>query len=163
MVNNVYLLLGSNLGDRQDNLTQAALQLNKLAGQVVEQSRIYETLAWGVEQQPSYLNQVLKIQTELFPEELLQVINQLEANMGRERRIRWESRIIDIDILYYDTIIWQSQTLIIPHPELANRRFTLVPLAEIAPGFIHPILKLSTRDLLKMCPDNLNVTPIQSI
>ena len=160
MANNVYLLLGSNLGNKLNNLHQAALMLGQQAGEVEKQSRVYETLAWGVEDQPSYLNQVLQIHTKLSPEALLQAINQIEAGMGRERRIRWESRLIDIDILYYNEMIWQTANLVIPHPQIANRKFTLVPLAEIAPDFIHPVLKLSSQDLLNACPDTLTVTPL---
>lgn len=160
MANNVYLLLGSNLGDRLDNLIQAAIQLGEKAGKVVKQSHIYETVAWGVGEQPSYLNQVLQMHTNLFPEGLLQVINQIEASMGRERRTKWESRIIDIDILYYNEIIWQTEQLTIPHPQIANRRFTLVPLAELAPNFVHPVLKITNQELLNSCPDTLTVAPI---
>lgn len=157
MVNKVYILLGSNLGDKEKNLGRAREQLTTSIGNITQYSAIYETLPWGVSSQPNYWNQVLAIQTALEPYALLNVINQIEKELGRERLIRWESRIIDIDILYFNDSIIETDVLTIPHPELTNRRFTLVPLAEIAPDFIHPVLKVSNQYLLDYCTDKLAV------
>ncbi|QNF31434.1 2-amino-4-hydroxy-6-hydroxymethyldihydropteridine diphosphokinase [Adhaeribacter swui] len=152
-----YLLLGSNLGNREDYLFQARNLIGDRLGEIKQQSGIYETAAWGVENQQAFLNQVLAIETPLAPEELLREINFLEAELGRVRRVRWGARVIDIDILFYGNVVLQTQRLTIPHPELQNRRFTLVPLTEIAPDFIHPVLGLSSQQLLAQCPDTLEV------
>jgi len=157
MANITYLLLGSNLGNKKQNLEQAISYLALQAGRILNHSAIYETLAWGNTDQPSYLNQVLQIETTLQAQLLLQTINQIEKELGRQRRIRWESRLIDIDILYYNNLVLQTESLIIPHPQIAFRRFTLVPLAEIAPDFIHPVLKKSNNELLQVCQDTLDV------
>jgi 2-amino-4-hydroxy-6-hydroxymethyldihydropteridine diphosphokinase len=138
---NVFLLLGSNLGNRQSFLQQAIDRIRQLAGIIVKQSAIYETQAWGKTAEPDYLNQVIEIQTSLLPCNLLKTILGIELELGRERKEKWGSRTIDIDILFYAHDIINEPDLVIPHPQLHNRRFTLEPLAEIAPGFVHPILK----------------------
>lgn len=155
-----YLLLGSNQGNREDFLQQARNLISFRLGDIVRLSGIYETAAWGLEKQQAFLNQVLAVETILAPEELLREINSLEARLGRVRQERWGARVIDIDILFYADLIWQTQRLTVPHPELQNRRFTLVPLAEIAPDFIHPVLGLSSKQLLEQCSDPLAVTAI---
>ena len=153
-----YLLLGGNLGDREVYLEQARRQIGMAIGEIKNASHLYETAAWGLENQQAFLNQVLAVETTLSPAALLAQINRLEAELGRVRDIRWGARVIDIDILFYDDLILQTQRLTIPHPELANRRFTLVPLAEIAPALMHPVLQRTTVELLAQCPDNLPVT-----
>lgn len=155
-----YLLLGSNLGHREELLQQAREQIRSRIGQLRKASGIYETAAWGLENQEAFLNQVLAVDTALSPDLLLREINAMEAGLGRERDVRWGARVIDIDILFYENVILHSQRLTIPHPELQNRRFTLIPLAEIAPDFIHPVLGLSIIQLLQNCPDTLPVTLI---
>lgn len=155
-----YLLLGTNLGNKLQNLEQARKHLADRAGLLQKWSAVYETLAWGNTDQPSYLNQVLQIQTGLPPQMLLEKINEIEKEMGRERRIRWESRLIDIDILYYNDLILATEKLTVPHPQIAFRRFTLVPLAEIAPNFVHPVLMKNTFQLLEQCEDKLTVVPL---
>ncbi|CAM3669861.1 2-amino-4-hydroxy-6-hydroxymethyldihydropteridinediphosphokinase [Mucilaginibacter galii] len=145
---NVYLLLGSNLGNRLLYLQEAARQINEHAGQVVTQSAVYETQSWGNTTVPDYLNQVLLIQTHLLPHHLLQVLLKIELQLGRERQEKWGARTMDIDILFYDSDIIEDVDLTVPHPELHNRRFTLAPLAEIAPDFVHPVLN-KTISLLK--------------
>lgn len=156
-----YLLLGSNLGNRLNLLEQARDLINMHIGAITQVSGIYETAAWGLENQQAFLNQVLAVETNLTPEELLRHINTLEAELGRVRLERWGARVIDIDILYYDHLAMQTQRLTIPHPELPNRRFTLVPLAEIAPDYKHPVLACSNSQLLQQCADQLPVTLLE--
>ena len=156
-----YLLLGSNLGNRLDLLKQARNLIATRLGTITQHSGIYETAAWGLENQQAFLNQVLAVETALIPEELLRQINNLEAELGRVRLERWGARVIDIDILYYDQLVLQTQRLTIPHPELQNRRFTLVPLAEIAPDYVHPALQKSNEQLLEQCSDKLPVTLLE--
>jgi 2-amino-4-hydroxy-6-hydroxymethyldihydropteridine diphosphokinase len=156
-----YLLLGSNQGDRQYFLTTAQKQIIAKVGEITQRSGIYETAAWGLEQQASFLNQVLEVTTHLAPADLINQINLIEKELGRERKIRWDARLIDIDILYYDDIILQTNDLTIPHPELHNRRFTLVPLSEITPDFVHPVFKQTNQILLANVPDNLEVREFQ--
>jgi 2-amino-4-hydroxy-6-hydroxymethyldihydropteridine diphosphokinase len=155
-----YVLLGSNLGDRQQNFEQARKLISLQAGNITRQSAVYQTLAWGNTDQPAYLNQVLEIQTELSPQMLLQKINEIEKEMGRERRVRWEPRLIDIDILYFNSLVIETESLTIPHPQIAFRRFTLVPLAEIAPDYLHPVLQQTNLQLLQNCPDTLEVRKV---
>ena len=152
-----YLLLGSNLGIREAYLHQARQRLAATVGAMTQHSAIYETAAWGLEDQQSFLNQVLEVQTDLNPLDLLGQIHGIETELGRVREERWGARVIDIDILFYGDLVLQTQRLTIPHPELPNRRFTLVPLAEIAPNFRHPVLKKTITELLTQCPDKLLV------
>lgn len=153
----IYLLLGSNLGNKEENLRIASSHLVAKAGKIIKPSAIYETSAWGETDQPVFLNQVIEIQTSLSPIGLLAALQDIEVEMGRIRLGHWKERIIDIDILYYHQQIIRSQRLTIPHPEMQNRRFTLVPLCEIAPEFMHPVLKKSNVALLAACKDTLNV------
>ncbi|QKZ15560.1 2-amino-4-hydroxy-6-hydroxymethyldihydropteridine diphosphokinase [Spirosoma sp. KUDC1026] len=153
-----YLLLGANLGDRVATLVRAAQLINGRVGSVVRASGLYETAPWGVTDQPSYLNQVLAVETDLKPEELLQQTQAIEQELGRVRLEKWGARVIDIDVLYYDQLVWQTSTLTVPHPYLHQRRFTLVPLAEIAPDFVHPVLQKTNRGLLMDVDDPSEVT-----
>lgn len=137
----VFLLVGTNLGDRHDYLQRAIGQIGQLIGPIITLSSVYETQAWGKTDQPDYLNQVVIAQTNLQPHEVLKHILQIELNLGRKREEKWGARTIDIDILFYDEIVLNDPDLIIPHPQLQNRRFTLEPLAEVAPELIHPVLK----------------------
>lgn len=153
----VYLLLGGNLGDRLAYLQQASASINTHVGQVVRQSKVYQTAAWGKTDQPNFLNQVLEVQTELRPELVLQRVNSIEQELGRKRLEHWGARVIDIDILFYDDLVMQTQRLSIPHPQLHLRRFTLLPLFELAPDLEHPLLQQSIKLLLEQCPDALDV------
>ncbi|SFG10182.1 2-amino-4-hydroxy-6-hydroxymethyldihydropteridine diphosphokinase [Pontibacter chinhatensis] len=153
----VYLLLGGNLGDRTLYLQQARESINRQVGTLTRSSKVYETAAWGKTDQPNFLNQVLEVQTELTPEEVLQSINGIEQELGRVRQEHWGARVIDIDILFYDDLVLQTQRLTIPHPQLHLRRFTLLPLAELAPEMVHPVLGKSINQLLQECPDELEV------
>lgn len=154
----LYLLLGGNLGDRIAFLEKAREKIGKQVGSVTCSSKIYETAAWGKTDQPSFLNQVLEVQTTLQPEQVLYIINNIEQELGRERFEHWGSRVIDIDILFYDDLVHQTQRLTIPHPHLHTRRFTLAPLAEIAPDLVHPVIIKTTAELLTMCEDALEVS-----
>jgi len=143
----VYLALGTNLGDRPANLS-AAIETLPLEIKVIAKSKIYETPPWGYENQPAFLNMAVKCETNLEPESLLKCLKQLEVQLGREQSFHWGPRLIDIDILFYDDLILESESLIIPHPRLRERAFVLVPLADIAPGFVHPVLKETIKELL---------------
>jgi 2-amino-4-hydroxy-6-hydroxymethyldihydropteridine diphosphokinase len=156
----VFLLLGSNLGDRPQVLAAAREMIAGQAGSIVNQSAIYETEPWGITDQPAFLNQVLEITTSLLPEDLLRIILNIEHDLGRIRYERWGARVIDIDILYFGQTIMDSARLTLPHPRIQDRRFVLAPLAEIAPGFIHPLLQKTTSKLLEQCPDTSAVSKI---
>ena len=150
----IYLLTGSNIGDSELNLLKASKFIHQQIGKVVAASHVYKTEPWGNKDQQVFLNQVLKIETQLEPKQLLKTILEIENQMGRDRKIKWEPRIIDIDILFYDDQIIDEENLQIPHPLLHERRFTLVPLNEIASSFIHPKLNKSINHLLEICEDN---------
>ncbi len=154
---NVFLLLGSNLGNRQGYLQKAIDLIETELGTVAKKSSIYETEAWGKTDEPNYLNQVVQVNTMLSARQILDNILQIETRMGRVREEKWGSRIIDIDILFYKQDIINEPGLIVPHPELHNRRFTLEPLSEIAPDLEHPILKKSIFQLKIELKDNLIV------
>jgi len=154
---NVFLLLGSNLGNRQGYLQKAIDLIETELGTVAKKSSIYETEAWGKTDEPNYLNQVIRVNTMLPARQVLDNILQIETRMGRVREEKWGSRIIDIDILFYGSDIINEPGLIVPHPELHNRRFTLEPLSEIAPDLEHPILKKSIFQLKIELKDNLIV------
>ena len=160
-MNKVFLLTGGNMGNRKDNLAIAYKHISVLCGHIINSSSVYETAAWGKTDQPSFLNQVLEIQTALTAPQLLKKILDIEKLTGRIRKEKYGPRIIDIDILLFNDEIHNDPLLKIPHPELQNRRFVLEPLAEIAPEIIHPVLKKSIIDLLAICPDKLEVTRIK--
>lgn len=162
MSNGIYLLLGSNLGAKFSSLEIARNKLKKSLGPIVKQSSLYETDAWGVIDQPSYLNQVIQIDTKCSPQELLFSILQIEKEMGRIREERWQSRTIDIDILFYHAEILDSEKLQIPHPRFHERNFALIPMMEIAPTFVHPVFQKSITELMNSSPDNLTVKRIEN-
>lgn len=153
----LFLGLGSNLGDRKQHLQRATEQIELRIGEISKASSIYETQAWGIENQPDFLNQVLEINTQLEPEKILEIILIIEQNMGRERHVKWGERLIDIDILFYDALVLKTEKLMIPHPFLQDRNFVLAPLTEIAPDFVHPILQRNIRDLFLDSKDQLVV------
>ncbi|HEX7014251.1 MAG TPA: 2-amino-4-hydroxy-6-hydroxymethyldihydropteridine diphosphokinase [Cyclobacteriaceae bacterium] len=155
--NRIFLLLGSNLGDTAANLSLAQEEIASRVGVIDAASSRYRTAPWGKPDQPFFLNQVVQINTELNAQELLDGINAIESSMGRVRRVKWEARIIDIDILFYGDEIIHNGRLDIPHPGIPFRRFTLEPLAELSPQFIHPELKKSVSTLLMECPDHSEV------
>ena len=156
-MNDVFLLLGSNLGDRNLHLQNAVTYIEHDIAPVIKKSSIYETAAWGKTDEPDYLNQVVMLRTVLSPKKLLETTLFIENTLGRQRQEKWGSRTIDIDILFYDKIIINEANLQIPHPELHKRRFTLEPLAEIEPNLLHPVLNKNILQLKSELKDNLIV------
>ncbi len=146
----IYLALGSNLDNRLENLKEA---IAALPPQMVvkAKSHVYETLPWGYEDQPKFLNQVLKAQTYVEPEPLLKHIKRLELALGRKPSFQNGPRLIDIDILFYDDLVLNTPALTLPHPRLHERGFVLLPLMDIAPDLVHPLTKKSVREMVAFC------------
>jgi 2-amino-4-hydroxy-6-hydroxymethyldihydropteridine diphosphokinase len=157
----IYLLLGTNLGERNGNLKECISFMEDGGIHIMKRSGVYETDAWGFEEQPSFFNQAVEAETSLSPQQLLAFLKSIEKNMGRINNQRWQERLIDIDILYYDKEIINTETLVIPHSELPNRRFALIPLIEIAAGFVHPVLNKTNVELLNFCRDKLQVKRLE--
>lgn len=157
-----YVLLGSNLGDRPAYLRQARQELATTAGELVAISSLYETAAWGLEDQPAFLNQALTVRTQLSASALLAACQATEQQAGRERLQHWGARTLDVDILLFGQEIIATPTLTVPHPALPARRFALLPLAQIAPQLVHPQLHQTVAELLAACPDPLPVQLVPS-
>lgn len=154
----IFLGLGSNIGNRKQNLMRAIELLNHHNDIIVRQiSSIYETEPYGVKEQDDFLNAVIVVETKLFPEELLDVCLTIESRMGRTRELRWGPRVIDIDLLSYNNEAMHTERLTLPHPFFALRKFVLVPMAEIAGDFIVSD-GMTVKNLLVQCPDSSNVT-----
>ncbi len=160
MNNGIFLLLGTNLGDRSQHLAAARAQIEAKAGKIMKASAVYVTAAWGKTDQPDFYNQVIEIESILSPNELLSTTLSIEEAMGRVRTEAWGARTLDIDILLYGNVIVEREQLTIPHPRMNNRRFTLVPLADRAPEIIHPVEQKSIRELLARCTDTLEVSAL---
>lgn len=156
----VHLLLGSNLGNREHNLELAIREIGRLLGPIITASSVYKTAAWGNTDQPEFYNQVVVATTGKSPEEALRAILNIEDQLGRKRTEKWGSRIIDIDILFWDDQVISTPELTIPHPGIPQRRFTLIPLLEISPDFVHPVLQKSVHELLQDCTDTLPVEKV---
>lgn len=150
----IYLGLGSNLGNREENLQTAQLFITEKFGTIISLSSVYETAAWGFTEQNAFLNQVICIETKFSPIQVLLIILEIEKSMGRIREQKWGTRIIDIDILYYANKIVLLPDLEIPHPFIQERRFVLVPLCEIDGEFVHPKFKQTNDELLRKCQDS---------
>ena len=156
-MNKTYLLIGSNIGNRETMLAEAKKFIQKEVGKIIRQSSIYETAAWGNEKQDDFLNQVIIVETKLDSHLTLETILKIENNLGRKRSVKNAPRTIDIDILFFNKTILNEKHLKIPHPEIQNRRFVLVPLNELSPLLLHPVLKCTVHQLLQKCKDQLNV------
>lgn len=155
-----FILLGSNMGDREVVLDNAIKEIEKRCGRIVNKSSLYESEPWGFDTDLYFLNQAIAVETELEPHDLLKELLTIEAELGRRRNenhIGYESRPIDLDIIYIDDMINNDDDLILPHPRMHLRRFVLVPLSEISPDFVHPILRESNSTLLDMCEDQSEV------
>ncbi len=154
-MNNVFLLLGSNIGDKIGYLKSAIKSINQGVGTIVKISPVYQTEPWGYQDPNPYLNLVLQLDTSLEPQELLKITQQIEKTLGRVREgVGYKARTIDIDILYFNSQIINLPDLKVPHPLLQNRMFVLKPLYDIAPDFLHPLFKLTTWQLLEKCVDS---------
>jgi 2-amino-4-hydroxy-6-hydroxymethyldihydropteridine diphosphokinase len=156
-MNGIYLLLGTNLGDRFSNIKDALNLLEKEKVVVIKRSSIYETAAWGKTDQQDFLNQVVEVTTNNSPYELLETILNAELSLGRVRKEKWGERVIDIDILFYHDQIISTPKLSIPHPAIHERLFTLKPLAEIAGEKTHPKHRKKLKVLMDECSDKLPV------
>lgn len=155
--------MGSNIGDRAGYLHSALELLMRRVGEMKAVSSVYETEAWGEIMQDDYLNMVVKMQTKLEPQVLMQTLQSIELELGRLKKEKWKERIIDIDILFYDQMIYSATDLTIPHPYMEFRLFVLVPLNEIAPELLHPVLKKNMKTILKECKDTLAVKELEVI
>jgi len=157
----IHLLLGSNVGNRVKQLDKARELVEGRIGKIAKRSKIYETQPWGEKEQDDFLNQALEVDTKLKPNKVLNKIAEIEKLMEREETYKWGPREIDIDILMYEEEMICEMDLTIPHPFLHERKFTLIPLSEIAPELYHPIMGASILDLLLECEDELEVTEYQ--
>jgi len=145
----VYLALGTNLGDRSGNLKQAIAALTPQLD-VKAKSQVYETPPWGFEEQPKFLNQVVKANTYLDPEPLLKHLKRLEVALGRQESFPNGPRLIDMDLLFYDDLVLNKPSLVIPHPRLHERGFVLLPLMDIAPNLVHPVQQKTVQELMAL-------------
>lgn len=157
-MNDAFLLIGGNVGDRANYLKTAISLIRIHCGNVSKASSIYETEAWGNTNQPSFLNQALEVNTEMDAERLMTTLLEIEQMMGRKRGEKYGPREIDIDILLFNDETYDLPSLKIPHPELHNRRFALVPLAEIAANAVHPVFQKTIIQLMNECTDPLDLT-----
>lgn len=156
-MNEAFILMGGNVGNRLQHLKTALELISIRCGSIVRTSSVYQTAPWGNPDQQDFLNQAILLQTELHPQELMKQLLMVEQRMGRIRDVKYGERNIDLDILFYNDEIINERHLTIPHPQIPNRRFVLVPMAELNPGFVHPVLHKTIAELLETCPDDLPV------
>ncbi len=150
------------MGDRKAFLAKATAEIGQKIGKITEKSRLYETQAWGLTNQPDFMNQALEVETTLSPQAVLSKILDIETEMGRVRTEKWAERTIDIDILLFADMVVDEPDLQIPHPRLPERNFALVPLMEIAGEMEHPILKTTIEDIYFESPDTLDVFEVEN-
>lgn len=157
IMENCYVLFGSNMGDKDKIFAEACLLINNRCGKVVKVSAAYESEPWGFEADEWFLNRLIVVDTELEPEAMLHELLSIEAALGRVRHLEvdgYSSRTADLDILYFGQRIIDTPTLSVPHPRLHLRRFALLPLCEVAPNLVHPVFETTQVELLQLCPDN---------
>lgn len=159
-MNGVYLIIGGNLGNRALNLALCKKEISEEIGLVLTQSSIYETAAWGKTDENNYLNRVLFLETILDAETVMKNSLQIEKKFLRVRHKKWEARIMDIDILFFNNEIIKTKKLQIPHPRVAERKFVLTPMVEIAPNLVHPLLNKTMTQMLAECEDTLEVSKV---
>ena len=158
----VFLGIGGNIGNKQQNFTKVEDLIEKRLGKILLKSSVYETPPWGFNAEENFWNQVLLIETKFLAEELLWRTKEIEDQFYRqERDVRYSSREMDIDMLYYDDIFMETDKLILPHPRLHQRKFVLVPLVEIAPDFKHPLFRLTSMQMLENCKDESIIKKIE--
>lgn len=156
-VESVFILIGSNLGERELLVNQACRMMGESCGELVAKSRLYESEPWGFKAEHWFLNQVVEVKTTMQPDELMKTLLLIERELGRDRSVPHDgyvSRPMDLDILYYGEEIVDTEMVKAPHPRLHERRFTLLPLCDVAPDFVHPLLKMTNKQLLELCRDN---------
>ena len=162
LMHTAILLIGCNIGKREENLAHAISLIGEKTGVIQLCSSVYEAEPWGFESDQNFLNQCLTVRTTLTPSELLSQLQAIETGMGRERRTeKYTDRIIDIDILFYDDLVLSSEELTIPHPRIEERKFTLIPLLEILPGLVHPVSDKPIKEILLSCRDPLSVRKME--
>lgn len=160
MMNTAYLLTGGNMDNPQQQLGFAARLLEERCGRIIDRSSLYRTAPWGKADQPEFLNQAIVLETSLNARDLLNEILYIEHLMGRDRHEKFGPRIIDIDIIFFNHQILKQDGLVVPHPEMTNRRFVLQPLNEVIPAYIHPVLYKTVSELLAACKDELPVNKL---
>ena len=153
----VFLSLGGNLGNTQEIFEQSYPAIENKVGKILQKSSLYRTAAWGFKDQADFINQVILLESELNPQEILTEIQAIEKQFGRERIVTWGPRTLDLDILFIEDLIVQNEKLQIPHPQIQNRKFILIPMHEIAESFEHPVLKKSIAELI------LETTDVSSV
>ena len=156
---NLVLHIGSNIGDREVNLSRCITLLDIHLGNLIKSSQIYATEAWGYKDQPEFLNQALLFSTTKSPTEVLAITKKIECVIGKEKEFFWGPRRIDIDIIFYGDLVLDESYLAIPHPRMTNRKFVLAPVVDIIPEYIHPVHGVSMKKMLELCDDASYVYP----
>lgn len=159
----VYIILGSNIGDKKNYIDKACIEIEKVIGNIELYSSYYQTSPWGFESNDEFLNRAITVCSTLDPNEIMTILLEIEGDLGRVRSdagAGYQSRTIDLDILLIDDLIINNELLVVPHPRMTERKFVLVPLAEIAGGFIHPEKRISVNKLLSICEDVEDVTKV---